>query len=547
MAGARRRRLPHPERKRREARHSFLPQDWYPMLKEEEVGPHLLRGWIDRAAGRDPDKIYIVCVESGRKISYGQLQQLTRRIAAFLARQRIGTNDRVALLANNSIEHLACYIGVMAYGATICTIHVEMNHRHLAQILPALQPRLVLLETGMGLDDILGESSAVRLPLGQWDDDTHAGFYKSVMQCEPTDETLATTRPRDDACILFTSGTSARPKGVILTFRELLSNVEPTADALGLTSNDRIYDFRSYNWCSAQVLSALSPLNRGATLIMGRKFTRSRFFKHIAKFRATIAAGNPTTINMLLNSHDQADSGALASLRFVTSSSAPLLSEDWRRFEQRFGIPIAQGYGCSEIGWIAATPGESRKFGTAGKPLPYHELAIVDDGGRPLPAGDIGHVEVGGFADNDYRYLADDGTIKINSHGRLRTGDIGFLDADGYLHVTGREKDLIIRGGVNISPLEIDSILMQRPEIIEAATVGVPHRTYGEEVVSYVVARPGAQIDVNDLLHYCTTVLPAFKAPKQILVSNELPKTARGKLDRKALAGKWTADHAWPT
>jgi acyl-coenzyme A synthetase/AMP-(fatty) acid ligase len=354
---------------------------------------------------------------------------------------------------------------------------------------------------------------------------------------------LTTTRPKDDACILFTSGTSARPKGVVLTFRELLSNVEPTADGIGLTNDDRIYDFRSYNWCSAQVLSALAPLSCGASLIMGRKFSRSRFFQHIAEYGATIAAGNPTTINMLLNSDDSVNADALSRLRFVISSSAPLLDEDWRRFEQRFGIPVAQGYGCSEIGWIAANPGANRHFGTVGKPLPYLQLAIVDDRGQPLHSGALGHIEVGSFADNEYRYLAEDGTIKISNHGRFRTGDIGFLDADGYLHVTGREKDLIIRGGVNISPLEIDSILMQRPEVIEVATVGVPHRTYGEEVVSYVVARPGRKIDVDELLHYCSTVLPEFKAPKQIVLSDHLPKTARGKLDRKALAEKWISNH----
>jgi acyl-CoA synthetase (AMP-forming)/AMP-acid ligase II len=153
---------------------------------------------------------------------------------------------------------------------------------------------------------------------------------------------------------------------------------------------------------------------------------------------------------------------------------------------------------------------------------------------------------VGGFADNDYRYLADDGTIKVHCRGRLRTGDIGFIDADGYLHITGREKDLIIRGGINISPLEIDSILLQRPEIIEVATVGVPDHTYGEEVISFVVARPGAIIDIDDLLRYCGAVLPASKAPKQIVLSNHLPKTARGKLDRRALAEQWTSDHRAP-
>jgi acyl-coenzyme A synthetase/AMP-(fatty) acid ligase len=513
------------------------------MLEVGDVGPSLLRRWIDRAAEQDPSKDFIVSVDDRRTISYAQLKRLTLQIGAFLASRGVGANDRVVLLANNSIEHLACYIGVMAYGATICTIHVEMNHHHLAQILPALNPRLVVYETGLGLEQVLEKLSLPHLPLGTWDSDAQDGFYKSVAACEPVNAALATAGPHDDACILFTSGTSARPKGVVLTFRELMSNVEPTAAGIGLTHDDRIYDFRSYNWCSAQVLSALGPLCRGATLLMARKFSRSRFFQHIAEFGATISAGNPTTINMLLNADDAIDANAIASLRFVISSSAPLVHEDWRRFERRFGIPVAQSYGCSEIGWIATNPGADRHFGTVGKPLPYLQLAIVDEGGRPLPADEIGHIEVSGFADNDFRYLADDGTIRSNSRGRFRTGDMGFLDADGYLHVTGREKDLIIRGGVNISPLEIDSILMQRSEIVEVATIGVPHRTYGEEVVSYVVARPGENIDVKELLHYCSEVLPAFKVPKQIVLSDRLPKTARGKLDRKALAEEWTNSH----
>jgi acyl-coenzyme A synthetase/AMP-(fatty) acid ligase len=513
------------------------------MLKEAEFGPNLLRHWIDRAAERDPDKDYILSVDDRRTISYRQLHQLTRQVATFLAERGIRTNDRIALLAGNSIEHLTCYLGVMAYGATICTIHVEMNRGHLAQILPTLNPRFAVFDAGLDLGDVLAMTSAPSLPLGSFDGKADSSFYQSVTACEPTDVHLASTRPQDDACILFTSGTSDRPKGVVLTFRELLANVEPTADGLGLTVDDRIYDFRSFNWCSAQVLSALAPLSRGATLILGRKFTRSRFFQNVAEHGATIAAGNPTTINMLLNSDDPLNLEALASLRFVISSSAPLLSEDWRRFEQHFGIPVAQSYGCSEIGWIATNPGADRRVGTVGKPARYHKLAIVNDRGQRLPLGDTGHVEVGGFADNDYRYIADDGTTKVHCRGRLRTGDIGFLDADGYLHVTGREKDLIIRGGINISPLEIDNILLQWPEIIEVATVGIPDKTYGEEVVSFVVARPGATIDVDDLLRYCDAVLPAFKAPKRIVLSDRLPKTARGKLDRKALAEQWAMDH----
>jgi acyl-CoA synthetase (AMP-forming)/AMP-acid ligase II len=176
-----------------------------------------------------------------------------------------------------------------------------------------------------------------------------------------------------------------------------------------------------------------------------------------------------------------------------------------------------------------------------GRPLGYHQLAIVDAEGKRLPPGQIGSVEIGCFAENDYRYLAEDGSIKMNARERVKTGDLGFLDSEGYLHLTGREKELIIRGGVNISPLEIDSLLMQRVDLIEAATVGVPHEVYGEEVVCYVVPRPGSAIDADELLRYCNAALPPFKAPKQIVFSAQLPKNERGKLDRKALVELWRA------
>ena len=168
----------------------------------------------------------------------------------------------------------------------------------------------------------------------------------------------------------------------MLSYREHLSNIDPTADGFGITADDRLYDFRSFNWASAQLLGALVPVNRGATLVMAQKFSASRFFPHLREHRVTVAAGNPTTINILLNGDGDAHRDNLPSLRFLTSSSAPLTVEEWRRFEQRFGIPIAQGYGSSETGWIAAIPGETRRHGTVGRPFPYHDVAIVDGNGR---------------------------------------------------------------------------------------------------------------------------------------------------------------------
>jgi acyl-coenzyme A synthetase/AMP-(fatty) acid ligase len=502
-------------------------------------GVDLLRGWIEDAADRHPDKPCIHSVDDGRTITFGELRQLTRRIAVFLRGRGVRTNDRVALLSANSIEHLVCYFGVMAYGATICTIHVEMNLRHLDSILRRLKPILVLYQDDLGLDDLLAQDCAPRLALGVWGRPSGGTFYAAVDDCRPSDAFLTDPGPKDDAVIFFTSGTSAAPKGVVLTFREHLANIIPTADGFGIAGDDRIYDFRSYNWASAQLFSALVPLARGATLLMARKFSASRYFPHIVDHGATVAAGNPTVINILLNSDCSTERVRAPNLRFITSSSAPQHIEEWRRFEEHFGIPVAQGYGSSETGWIAANPGTARRFGTVGRPLLYHDLAIVDASGRRLRRGASGVIEIGGFPDNDYRHLAEDGTVEVASRGRICTGDIGFLDPDGYLHITGRQKDLIIRGGVNISPMEIDGILMQQPAVAEAATVGVPDRIWGEEIVSYVVLRPHEQCGAEDILHACRAQLPEFKAPKRIIVCRELPKTERGKLDRRALVEHW--------
>jgi acyl-coenzyme A synthetase/AMP-(fatty) acid ligase len=246
---------------------------------------------------------------------------------------------------------------------------------------------------------------------------------------------------------------------------------------------------------------------------------------------------------MLLSANGEISGADLPSLRFITSSSAPLTMEEAKRFEAHFAIPIGQGYGTSEAGWIAGSNEASRRPGSVGRPLPYHDLRIVGPDGRALPAGGVGLVELGNDPARRYRYVAADGAVKTHATGRFRTGDLGYLDEEGFLFVTGRETDLIIRGGVKIAPLEIDGVLLQRADVVEAATVGVPDPIYGEAVVSFVVAKPQADVTEAALLEHCRTLLPAFKAPKAIRFRDALPKTERGKIDRKSLIADWTRDN----
>jgi long-chain acyl-CoA synthetase len=475
-----------------------------------------IHAWLEAGAARHPGKVFVRSIDQDREITYGDALQLARRMARYLAARGFQPNDRVALLSENSLEHLMVYFGVMYYGATICTIHVEMNATVIDDLLHQLAPKLVLREAE--LEGFLNELR-----------------HESAMPHTPVNG------PDDVASIFYTSGTTATPKGVPCTFRDLEENVSEVMDGFGIGADDVILDYRSFNWMSAQTLSALGALSRGATLAIARKFSRTRFFEWIGETKATVIAGNPTVINVLNTAPVPFDRAAMPWVRFITSSSAPLLVQDWKSFEERYGIPIVQGYGSSETGWIAASSERVRKLGSVGQPLAYHKLSIVDPDRGALPAGEIGHVELGGRPDGLFRYVGDDGAPVIHAQGRHRTGDLGYLDADGFLFLTGRAKDLIIRGGVNISPVEVDNVLNQMSEIAEAACVGVPDSIYGEEVAAVVVCRAGTSLSAEQVIAYCQARLAGPKVPKQVHFRDSLPKTERGKLDRKALAVEFSS------
>ncbi len=517
------------------------------ILKHPDIGAHetSLRDWIAENAARHPDKIFIHSVDQNKSITYGQFRDVANRMAQYLKARGIGPNDRIAMLSNNCIEHLAVYIGVMAYGATVCTIHVEMNAVYFEQILNALKPKITLFEDGeerVDADRLAAVTPGDWMPLGEWHSEfASTGFYGELEQMPPG-PVEPVSHWEHDASIYYTSGTASTPKGVIVSFRELITNTPPTADALGMTEEDRILEFRAFNWISAQVLSGLSTLYKGATLIVARKFSQSRYFDWVRAHKATIGVCNPTGLAMFLNRPIDIHHDDIPHLRFMTSSSAPLMTETWKQFEEKYGIPIAQGYGCSEIGWIAVSNEHTRKFGTVGLPLACHRLTIVDRDGGELPRGETGEVELGGFESNLYRYIDETGEEQIHARDRLRTGDLGIMDDEGYIRITGRAKDLIIRGGVNISPAEVDNILLQMPVLAEAATIGVPDPIWGEEVVCYVAAKEGQSTTAAAVLEHCATRLPAFRQPKQIVVRDRLPKTERGKMNRLQLLEEWKAE-----
>lgn len=487
-------------------------------------------------AAQTPDRVYVHCIDQDKSLTYGQLYGLSNRMARFFRNAGLRANDRVLLLAENSVENLAVFVSALRYGATLATAHVEMNQAHLAEIIAAISPKIVLYQDGLGLEYLRDCAPGDWHALGDWSPDGGStGFFAEIATLSDSDDIPSCAGKDDHGVIFYTSGTVAKPKGVIQTHATAFYNYDATADYLELRPGDRVLDCRSYSWLSAQHMSLGAPLVAGATTIMAGHFSQSRYFDWLRDYEINLGFVVPTIVNMLISRPYDVTAADLPHLRFLTSSSAPLLIDQWKQFEELYGITLAQSCGSSEGGNTAAHRGADRKIGTIGPAQKYQRIRIDDGQGNDLPPGETGEIIIGGGRQQAYGYLMPDGTIDRLPRDGHHSGDLGYIDGDLHLHITGRVKELIIRGGTNISPLEIDAVLIEHSGISEAGTIGVPHPIYGEEVVAYVACLPGETVRTDDILAHCAASLPDAKRPKALYVLEELPKNARGKLDRAAL------------
>jgi len=497
---------------------------------------------IAEQASLRPDKVYVHAIEQSKDLTFRDLHALGNQMAQEFAARGLKANDRVVMLSENSIEFMAAFIGVQRYGATIATANVEMNRDDIAEIVRAVRPALVLIQEGLGLENTVGGATdAECLPLGTWHrDGASTGFFACLDSYDGAVEVEEVCGPEDIAVIFYTSGTEAKPKGVLQSHRSVWANFDGIADCVGIGPDDRMLECRSYTWLSSQNMTLGVPLVGGATVFMAKKFSRSRYFDWIRDYEITIATSVPTILNMLMTEPIDIRGEDVPHLKFLMTSSAPMLPERWREFEDMYGIRVCQSYGCSEAGLMCSHRGAARKIGTVGLPLKHQTLRLLDPDGAEVADGEPGEITVSG-PQLTSGYLRPDGSVQELPRDGHRTGDLGVRDEDGHIKVVGRLKDLIIRGGVNISPVEIDNILSRHPEIIEGASVGIPDRIYGDEVVAYVVPRTGSGLSREDVIAHCGQFLAPFKTPKDVCFVDALPKNARGKLDRDALARAWPA------
>jgi acyl-coenzyme A synthetase/AMP-(fatty) acid ligase len=492
-------------------------------------------------AARRGEQVYLETVEPPSRLTFAELDRLCHRVARWLGELGLRAADRVSILGDNSLAFVVLFLGVQRYGATVNPLNVEVNVRNLGGILADVGPRLILWSRSVASEvrEAVAAAGAEAVAFGDLLDGGPGDDLGARLRDLPaTPGHYPVGGPRDPGVLDYTSGTTSRPKGVLLTHEAFFFGSASPAERFGVTAGERVLDSRSMAWASPQLLSICGPLQTGATLVLARKFSHRHFFDWIRDYRATIAVGVPTVINMLLDRPLDVTADDVPTLKFITSSAAPLDPDRQREFERRYRIPIVQGCGMTEAGWMAGNPPSAPRPGSIGPPMPYIAARFVDETGVPRGPGEEGELVVSG-RQMASAYVLERGRLDSIPQDGFRTGDLGYMDRDGYVHLTGRKKDLIIRGGVNIAPMEVSSALLAHPRVAEAATIGVPDPIYGEAIVSFVVPRAGGALDTAALAAHCRTRLSPFKTPQTIIVLEAIPKTDRGKIARDALVGIW--------
>jgi long-chain acyl-CoA synthetase len=470
----------------------------------------------DRRAANDPEGPAIA--DRARALTNRQLLDAVLAAARRLDGLGLGPRDVIALKLSNRIELVVLLFAAWRIGATVTPVNPALTDSEVARQLSDSGARLLVVEPT--------DTGEAGVPVLSVDD----------VAGPPGTDPVPHHDPAALALLIYTSGTTGAPKGVMLDHANLDAMAAMGRGALELGPTDRSLLVLPLFHVNGIVVSVLTPLLVGASVVIAERFSPTTFFHTVERERPTFFSAVPTIYSMLAALPEDVRPDT-SSLRFAVCGAAPASPGLLARFENRYGFPITEGYGLSE-----ATCGSTlnplrgpRKAGTVGLPFPGQDLRVVGPHCEVLPPGLDGEVVLRG-ANVMRGYLGrPEDTAATIVDGWLRTGDVGHLDDDGYLTLVGRSKEMIIRGGENIYPKEVEDVLTSHRAVLDAAVIGVPDETWGEVVAAFVQARPGASVDLSALKALCRSDLSAYKRPTIITVLESLPRNAVGKHDKNAL------------
>ncbi len=490
-----------------------------------------VRDWLDHRAEASGDAISHLFADGTPALTWSALRREAADVAAHLAGLGIDKGDSVALMLPNGREGITGLFGALYGGFRATVINLVAGAEAIGYALAHSGAAYVLV--GAAQMDLFHDATAahgvspVAIRVGNeidWPDARTAPLHD--------------LRSEDDALLMYTSGTTGRPKGVLHSHSSLLAGGWTTALAHELTEADRALCVLPICHINGLCVTVMAPLVSGGSVMLCEKFSARAFWAQCAAGQVTWFSVVPTIISHLLHGAADPDAATTERLRFGRSASSALAPDVQKAFEDRFGVAIVETMGLTETAAQILSnplPPGLRKIGSPGKSY-GNDVAILSPDLTPLPPDTEGEIAIRGpNVMRGYLKNPEATAAALTPDGWLRSGDLGRIDAEGYVFVTGRLKELIIKGGENIAPREIDEALYAHPDVVEAAAFARPCKTYGERVEAAVAVRDGATVTANDLLALCHRRLGAFKSPDAIYFLTELPKGPSGKIQRRRL------------
>ncbi len=486
--------------------------------------------------------------DAGLRYSWRDLERASAMIANLLGSLELPAGTRVAAHTDKSVEALILYLATLRAGFVYLPLNNGYQQGELAYFIENAEPGVVVCASrNFPWVSQLAFQRGVR-NVFTLDDDRSGSLIERAAQ--HSDQHDVVPRATDDlAAILYTSGTTGRSKGAMLSHGNLLSNARTLQGYWDWRAGDVLIHALPIFHVHGLFVASHGALLNGSPMLWLAKFEPKAVIERLP--RASVFMGVPTLYVRLLQEPGLTRE-ACRHMRLFLAGSAPLLIETFREWQSRSGHTIVERYGMSETIMLTSNPvkpadGE-RRGGTVGKPLPGVQLRVAGEGDRPVPTGEIGNIEVRGpnvFA--GYWRMPEKTAEEFTADGWFRTGDVGRFDADGYVTIVGRSKDLIISGGYNVYPAEIEGYLNEMDGVAESAVVGVPHPDFGEAVVAVIVPKPGAAPDGAALIGQLKNRIAGFKVPKRLFVVADLPRNAMGKVQKNLLRAEHAALFAGPT
>jgi amino acid adenylation domain-containing protein len=503
------------------------------MTRDTEITT--IRDLIDGMAGARPDVAFLISPETGRVSTFKGLQEQARHLCGRFQQLGLERGDKIAFLMDNGLFTAQLFLGAMYGGFVSAPLNARAGVSQLSYMLDHCDAKVAFV--GSQYNGLIKDAMAsVRRPVEVISVDPDS--YLEVS--DSSSITLAPVAADDPALLIYSSGTTGHPKGALHTHRSVLAHGRNSACSHQLTAADRSLLVLPLYHINAECVTLMPTLTSGGSVVIPRGFAVSEFWNWLDDYHCTWSAVVPTIISQLLDWKDpKAESRAACfqRIRFLRTSSAPLSPSLHHEFIEKFKLPLIQAMGSSEAGNVFSNPVPPgrNKIGSPGLPWGF-ETRIVDRDGAKVPIGEPGEVLLRGDAMMQGYYKDPAGTAEaLDSDGWLHTGDLAYQDEDGYFFVVGRSKELIIKGGMNIAPKQIDEVLETHRAVLEAAAVGVPDRYVGEDLVAFAVLRDGMSCDERELLSFCEIHLGHFKTPTRIHFVRDLPKGPSGKVQRLRL------------